>query len=253
MTMSHIVLKLIRPVVVFGALVLSTPSAPVHAQTDQTPPQDDAAGIDVRQGGSVPSPSTADGSTVADAYGDLSVFILNVAAGLDGTPKNPQAEQLFHDAFAQQLLAAWPAMNADDQTALGQLPQMRAVIRTSWPSLPDDQRAQIAEQWRQMVQSQLSGVPCPLYDALARAYLLPGGDSQTVAANRDRLVQCWNQFPELARGQNGEDLSAQRQQQRSSSGDTIYRGLMNAEVTGYAGSMNMLSIMSGDPYRWTVK
>jgi hypothetical protein len=93
-----------------------------------------------------------------------------------------------------------------------------------------------------------------MYDALARAYLIPGGDPATVKANGDHLVHCWNQYPELARGRNGEDLYAQRQQQQSSAGsDAIYRGMMNAEVTNYAGTMNMISIMSGDPYRWTVK
>jgi hypothetical protein len=59
----------------------------------------------------------------------------------------------------------------------------------------------------------------------------------------------------LACGQNGEDLAAQRQQQQGSAmgSDATYRGLMNAEVTQHAGTMNMISIMGGDPYRWTVK
>jgi hypothetical protein len=201
------------------------------------------------------TPATIDPAAVADAYGTLSVFILNVAAGLDGVPKDPQGEQVFHDAFAQQMLTAFASMGPQDQQSLGQLPDLRTAVLTAWPQLPDAQRASIAEQWRQSVQSELPGVPCPMYDALARAYLIPGGDAATVKANGDHLVQCWNQYPELARGRNGEDLNAQRQQQqRSSAGnDTIYRGLMNAEVTNYAGTMNMISIMSGDPYRWTVK
>jgi hypothetical protein len=200
-------------------------------------------------------PPSADPAAIADAYGTLSVFILDVAAGLDGVPKDPQGEQVFHDAFAQQMLTAFGDLDSEDQQGLAQLPNLRAAVLTAWPQLPDSQRSAIAEEWRQSVQSELAGVPCPMYDALARAYLIPGGDAATVKANGDHLVQCWNQYPELARGRNGEDLNAQRQQQqRSSAGnDAIYRGLMNAEVTNYAGTMNMISIMSGDPYRWTVK
>jgi hypothetical protein len=33
----------------------------------------------------------------------------------------------------------------------------------------------------------------------------------------------------------------------------VYTGLTNALTTMHAGTMNMISIMSGDPYRWTVK
>lgn len=35
--------------------------------------------------------------------------------------------------------------------------------------------------------------------------------------------------------------------------DTVYVGLINTGTMQHAGTMNMLSIMSGDPYRWTVK
>jgi len=222
-------LHIVRCIFVFAALVLAAPLSAAHAQ------------------------QAIDPTTVADAYGDLSVFILNVAAGLDGTPRSPDDERLFHDAFAETLLSAWPSLGPDDQATLGQLPRLRSTVRAAWPRLTEEERDQIAEQWRPMVQSELAGVPCQTYDALARAYLLPGGDSATIAANRDHLVECWKQHPELARGENGEDLSVERQRQDASDGDTAYRGMMNAEVTNYAGTMNMLSIMSGDPYRWTVR
>jgi hypothetical protein len=225
-------LQALRWLGILGALLILGQSAPVFAQS---------------------SPSEFDTGAIAGAYGDLSVFILNVAAGLDGVPKDPQGEQVFHDAFAQQLTSAMSNLDPQDQQALAQLPQLRTTVLSAWPTLPSAQRAAIAEQWRQNVQSQLADVPCPMYDALARAYLLPGGDAATIKANGDRLVQCWNEHPELARGRNGEDLAAQRQQNASAGNDTIYRGLMNAEVTSYAGTMNMMSIMSGDPYRWTVK
>jgi len=234
------------------ALALTLQALPVLAAPGDPPAgTDQADALNIPQGGNVPS--APDGAATADAYGDLSVFILNVAAGLDGVPRNPEAEQAFHDAFAQQLADALPGLDPSDQQALAQLPQLQAAVRTGWGGLPAAQRAAIAEQWRQGVQSELASVPCPLYDALARAYLLPGGDAATVASNRNHLVQCWNDNPELARGQDGHDLAAERNRQATSDGSSVYRGLMNAEVTRYAGTMNMLSIMGGDPYRWTVK
>jgi hypothetical protein len=33
----------------------------------------------------------------------------------------------------------------------------------------------------------------------------------------------------------------------------VFVSMMNAQTVQHAGTMNMISIMSGDPYRWTVK
>ena len=95
-------MQLVRLLLVFAAFGLSVGVMPAQAQSD--------------------SPTPVDSVAIADAYGDLSLFILNVAAGLDGVPKDPQAEQLFHDAFAEQLASALPDLDLSDQQALAELP-----------------------------------------------------------------------------------------------------------------------------------
>src|ERR1700687_2951818 len=90
------------------ALLITTLLAPAlaHAQTSND------NSFDVPQGGMMGTP---DPQTTASAYGDLSVFILNVAAGNDGVPRQPEAEQTFRDVFAQPVLAAYTSLSPDDQ------------------------------------------------------------------------------------------------------------------------------------------
>jgi len=199
--------------------------------------------------------SSTDPATIAQAYGDVSVFILDVAAGNDGTPRDPAAEGAFASVFADQLLQSYPGLDPQAQRAFAQLPQLDTSLRQAWATLPTDQRLAVRDQWAEAFQANLASVPCDAFDALARAYLLPT-ESQYMKVNSDRLVQCWNDHPELARSRDGRDLAAERAQnnQAASGGDhAAFVGLMNAETTRHAGTLNMLSIMSGDPYRWSVK
>jgi hypothetical protein len=201
-----------------------------------------------------PASEVVDASSIAQAYGELSVFVLNVAAGNDGNPRDPAAEQSVAGVLAAQLFDAYPSLDAETQASFAQLPQLRTALRQVWPTLPPEQRAAARDEWAIGVQNSLPSVPCAAFDALARAYLLPAyGTYKEV--NGDRLVQCWNEHPELAKSRDGRDLAAERARiQQSAGGDhATYVGLMNAETTRYAGTMNMISIMSGDPYRWSVK
>jgi hypothetical protein len=199
-----------------------------------------------------PANEVVDPASIAQAYGDLSVFVLNVAAGNDGTPRDPAAEQAVANAFAAQFFEAYSGTDAPGDFA--QLPQLRTALREVWATLPPEQRATMRDQWAAGVQASLPSVPCPAFDALARAYLLPAYGSYK-DVNGERLVQCWNEHPELAKSRVGRDLAAERaRMQQSAGGDhAAYVALMNAETTRYAGTMNMISIMSGDPYRWSVK
>jgi len=107
------------------------------------------------------------------ASGDLWVCVLNVAAGNDGMPQQPEAEQAFKEVFAQPVAAAYPSLSADDQQSLAQLAVLDAQLHQAWPSLPVQQRFAARDQWAAAVQSQMVGAPCELIDALARAQLLP--------------------------------------------------------------------------------
>ena len=221
------------------ALALLLPG-PASAQTS------DPDSFDVPQGGNLPGP---DAGSLAAAYGDLSVFVLNVAAGNDGVPQQPEAEQAFKEVFAQPVAAAYPSLSADDQQSLAQLAVLDAQLHQAWPSLPVQQRLAARDQWAATVQSQMAGAPCELFDALARAQLLPSF-GQYQQPNLDRLLQCWNEHPELATDRQGNALP---RGQRGTGSHAAFVGLMNANTMSYAASMNIASNIGGGAYSYTVK
>lgn len=223
--------------VLTAALLLPTLASAQAADSDP---------FDVPQGGSLPGP---DAQSLAAAYGDLSVFVLNVAAGNDGVPRQPDAEQAFKDVFAQPVVAASGSLSPDDQRSLAQLAVLDAQLHQAWPSLPLQQRLAARDQWAAAVQGQLADAPCELFDALARAQLLPSF-GQYQGPNTDRLVQCWNDYPELAKDRQGQALP------RGSGGPgshVTFVGLMNANTMSYAASMNIASNIGGGAYTYTVK
>src|SRR4051812_27851111 len=91
--------------------------------------------------GGVPSALAApDAQAVADAYGDLTVFILNVAAGNDGQPQKPQAEQSYKATFAELFANAYADLTPDQQESLTVLPVLDAQLHDAWPNVPLEQR-----------------------------------------------------------------------------------------------------------------
>jgi CheY-like chemotaxis protein len=203
--------------------------------------------FDVPQGGALPTP---DGQPVAAAYGDLSVFVLNVAAGNDGVPQQPEAEQAFKDVFAQLVAAAYAGLSPDDQQRLAQLALLDAQLHQAWPGLPVQQRLAARDQWAASVQSQLADAPCELFDAVARVQLVPSF-GQYKQPNLDRLVACWNEQPELAKDSQGNALPARGG--GSAGSHAAFVGLMNANTMNYAASMNIASNIGGGAYTYTVK
>ena len=207
------------------ALLITTLLAPAlaHAQTSND------NSFDVPQGGTMGTP---DPQTMASAYGDLSVSILNVAAGNDGVPRQPEAEQTFRDVFAQPVLAAYTSLSPDDQQGLTQR-----------------QRLAVRDQWAAAVQSQVANAPCELFDAMARAQLLPSF-GQYKQPNLDRLVACWNEYPELATDRQGNALS---RGQGGAGNHAAFIGLMNANTLNFAAGMNIASNIGGGAYSFTVR
>lgn len=136
-----------------------------------------------------PSP---DAMAIAQAYGDLSVFILDVAAGHDGRPRSPASERALAKAFARQMLSAYVSLSVDQQQAAAELPWLRDQVQQAWPILPVDQRTQLQQQWAAVVEDGLSTAPCSVLYRLARAYLMPADDYWQ--RTNERSVQCWNAY-----------------------------------------------------------
>jgi hypothetical protein len=193
-----------------------------------------------------------DPQSVALAYGDLSVFVLNVAAGNDGVTYNAPAEAAVRDALAEPVAAAYPSLSADNQQTLVQFALLDAQLHQAWPSLPDTQRGALRDQWAAQIQPVVSGMTCEDFDALSRARLLPSfGHYHDL--NLHHLLECWNQHPELARDNQGNPL--QRGSASASAGGSgshaAFVSMMNANMMNFAANMNIASNMGTGEWSYT--
>jgi hypothetical protein len=184
-----------------------------------------------------------DAQTVGNAYGDLVIFVLNVAAGNDGETQQPDGERQFKSALAEQFAADYASLDGDSQDALSTLALLDVQIRQAWPSLSTDQRIAARDQWASMVQdSVVAGAPCDMFDALARAQLLPSF-GQYKQTNIDHLRQCWRDHPELTRDSQERDSGAHYGMAPSSTGShDTYTAMFNANLYRYTASMNIASM-----------
>jgi hypothetical protein len=188
-----------------------------------------------------------DAQTVSLAYGDLMVFILNVAAGNDGTTYNAPAEDAVRHDLAQPIAAAYATLSPDDQQSLGQLAVFDAQLRTVWSSLPDAQRGALRDQWAAQIQPMAMNLSCADFDSMARARLLPSF-GQYKDPNVQHLRDCWRQHPELASADERGPSSS------GSSGDHgTFVAMMNANMMNYAANMNIASNIGGGEWSYTVK
>jgi hypothetical protein len=190
-----------------------------------------------------------DPQAVALAYGDLSVFILNVAAGNDGVTYNAAAEQAVRDALAQPVAAAFPSLSTDDQQALMQAAILDNQLRQAWPGLPDTQRGALRDQWAAQIQPVAAGMSCEEFDTLTRARLVPSF-GQYHDVNLNHLLQCWNDHPELARDSQGNPLH--KGAPASSVGShSAFVAMMNANTMNFAANMNIASNMGTGEWSYT--
>jgi len=188
--------------------------------------------------------AASDAQAVADAYGDMIVFVLNVAAGNDGEPQKPAGEQTFKAALADQFATRYATLSADDQRALTVLPLIDAQLRDAWPTLPEQQRNSIRDEWAATLQQQAVEMPCDVFDALARAQLLPSY-GQYEQPNINRLRQCWHDNPDLT--QDPEERASGANYGSSSAGPSsgshsTYMAMFNANLYSYTASMNIASM-----------
>ena len=152
------------------------------------------------------APST-DPAAIAQAYGEMYVFMLNVAAGNDGQMRDPAFDQKLIQVLADEMLTAYPNMSDDQQQSFAGPPDLRDDVWQNWPALPIATRRVIQQQLAAVVQQRLAGVPCNVYIALARAHLVPRG--QYFRANRQRFLQCRNEEAQLAGASNTGQQTAQ--------------------------------------------
>ena len=195
--------------------------------------------LDTPQAGDLPGQLDADPDAIAWAYGDLSVFILNVAAGNDGIPQQPDREQAFAELFAQQFASSYGQLAPAVQQTYAELPATSTELRQAWPSLPLPQRLALRDQWAASVQPTVANAPCELFDAMVRAQLVPSFE-QYKPTNVARLQQCWRQHPELT--QDAQERAGASGSTGGTGDHATYVGMMNANILSYTAGMNIASM-----------
>ena len=208
-------------------------AAPSFAQTGP---------LDTPQGGGLPAAvlGAADPDEVASAYGALSVFVLNVAAGNDGVTQQPDGEEAFAELFAQQFFNGYLALSAAEQQQYADLPRTVAQLQQVWPRLPLEQRLALRDQWAAAVQPVVANAPCELFIALVRAQLVPSYGAYK-QPNVARVQQCWREHPELT--QDAQERAAATGQAGGSTGSaSTYTAMFNANMLSYTAGMNIASM-----------
>jgi hypothetical protein len=90
---------------------------------------------------------------MSDAYLELLVFTLSDSAGQPYV----EPEQELKDAWAQALAADYGSLDPDMQQALGQMPSYWAAVRLVWPTLSDDEKAQLRTEWLPLAAGMVGG------------------------------------------------------------------------------------------------
>jgi len=218
-------------------LVLTLTLMPAFARASlaQTDP------LDIPQGGGIDAFQASDPQAIASAYGDLSVFVLNVAAGNDGVPQHPDEEAAFSQVFAQQFAGSFASLGQSEQATYAGLPETMRQIHQAWPSLPVQQRLGLRDQWAAAVQPTVASAPCELFDAMVRAQLVPSFE-QYKSTNIAHLKDCWRQHPELTLDAQ-ERAAANGGNSAGGTGDhATYVSMMNANMLSYTAGMNIASM-----------
>ncbi len=128
--------------------------------------------------------------TIAEAYGEYWLFVLNVAAGNDGQSVAPAGEQAVVNKLARFVVNSYRGMNSVKRREFAQYPARRDELYQVWPTLRVSQRSQIQQEWAAEMEPGFLAASCDVVDMLSRAFLVPAGEFSDM--NYNRLLQCWS-------------------------------------------------------------
>lgn len=116
---------------------------------------------------------------VADAMVEMVVFMIAQATGTEGLTATPE----MRDEFAADMTAQWPELAPEQQAEASKLPLEWAALRVVWPTLDDEQTAQLRASWAE--QFKLTTPQEPVQDEQAEA---PAGNADDSATGMDDLT-----------------------------------------------------------------
>ena len=141
-------------------------------------------------------------------------------------------------------MVAYPSLSPSDRQSLAALVVLDQELHQVWPSIPDDQRTALRDQWAAAVQQQMADAPCELFDGMARAQLLPSF-GRYKQPNINRLLDCWHQHPELTQDEQerrSADGHANGGVASANGSHSTFMSMLNSKMYRYTASMNIASM-----------
>jgi hypothetical protein len=189
---------------------------------------------------------------VAEAYAEVQHFLLGVVATGQARPIEQDFGPTGRDVWVQAIADDYPRYGPEYQRKLTEMPLFRAAIGEAWPALTAAEQTQLRNQWRPVVEAMLAETNCDTFASLARSDLVEPTD-----AHLARYGSCTAPAASPSTGSQArvearpEDLRLTEDDVRLDVNPNAYTFLSNLQTTSHVGSMNMLSIMGGSPYRYT--
>jgi len=219
---------------------------------------------------------------MSDAYAEALVFAARQATG-----RPFQADKAFKDLVAARLVEGYGRLAPEAKKLLAACPLAWAALRLAWPELSESKRQDLAQRW--MAVFGAFGEPDPATQAAERALSeleavqrrepsvpltplemrqaanrmeivaehlrhLGGASNAKTAGELERTARTWRaaavDAESRSRGAASSYEQAMALQRRQ---HDAYVALSNAALTHHVGTMNMISIMSGGPYRYTLR
>jgi len=219
---------------------------------------------------------------MSDAYAEALVFAARQATG-----RPFEADAAFKDAVAQRLAATYASLAPESRRLLVSCPLVWAALRFAWPEVSAPEREQLKQRWiavfgvfaepdvaTQAAERALTELealqrrdpsiqltPLEMRQAANRMEIvaehlrhLGGTPNERTAGDLEQTARAWRTAAANAESSSGSSTSAYEDAMaRMQSQHAAYVALSNAALTSHVGTMNMISIMSGGPYRYTVR
>jgi len=150
---------------------------------------------------------------MTDAYVEVTYFMLTEATG---GPLPPLTAEI-RDQWAQAISRSYPTLGDEQRKQIDQMPRLAAALRVWWPTVPEAQKTQYRQTWKQSLLGSQSPVGAPSAQPTAN----PSRGSKTAA-----------------------EIMRESQMQHQS-----FMNMMNFSMQMHYSTFNSINTMGGNPYR----
>ncbi|MBZ5561413.1 MAG: hypothetical protein LAP13_03225 [Acidobacteriia bacterium] len=150
---------------------------------------------------------------MTDAYVEVTYFLLTEASGSTLPPLTAQ----IRDQWAQAIAQTYPKLPDAQRKQITQMPRLAAALRVWWPTVPENQKVQYRQTWKQSL----------------------GGAGGQVAA----------QSAPASTAQSGGAKTVQEMMRQSQMQHQSFMNMMDFSMKMHYSTFNSINAMGGNPYR----